>query len=197
MDNKERSNKEIWGFWGVIIAALITGVVALIVAYKPPLPFLTPIQTQTVVFTAPATLSSTEIPTITETPNWAISFEYQFPSNPWSVGMHEYTIENSCPNVDIDGTGTHSASHTQTFEVSESAAVLPGNAYLRISGLTDKPLDAQLLENIKPLQTTIAVWTLIGMTQAQAELAVTDCTVTVSWDGGTAKQLQPGLPFQR
>jgi hypothetical protein len=137
------------------------------------------------------------ISTDTPIPNWAISFEYQFPSNPWSVGMHEYTIENSCPNVDIDGTGTHSASHTQTFEVSESAAVLQGNAYLRISGLTDKPLDAQLLENIKPLQTTIAVWTLIGMTQEQAELAVTDCTVTVSWDGGTAKQLQPGLPFQR
>ena len=132
-----------------------------------------------------------------ENPNWAISFEYRFLDNYWSVGTHEYTIESFCPNVEIDEAGTHGGSNTQTFEVSESAALLPGDVYLRISGLKDKPLDAESVEKINPFQTTTAVWTLIEMTQEEAELATTDCTVTISWDGGPSKLLKPGFPFQR
>lgn len=142
--------------------------------------------------TTDSTSTATEIPTFTETPNWAISFEYRFPAGFWSVGTHEYTLEGSCPNLK-DASGIW----TNTFDVAENAPLLPGDVYFRLGGLRDASLDAQTVERINPQQTTTAAWSLIEMPQSDAELAVRDCTVTITWDGGIPKQLTSGLPFQR
>lgn len=156
----------------------------------------TPESIATSLSTNPATRSSATN-SVTETPNWAIIFEYRFPAGFWSIGTHEYTLEGNCPNLkDTDGNPLYGI-WTQTFDVAENAALLPGDVYFRLSGLRDAPLDAQVVERINPQQTTTAAWSLIEMTQFDAELAVTDCTVTISWDGGTSKSLKPGLPFQR
>ena len=140
---------------------------------------------------------STVAPSITEVSNWAISFEYRFPPKFWSTGVHEYTLISECPNIDLDGNGLHSGSRTKTFEVSEATPLLSGDVYLRLGGLRDGPIESNEIDKINPLQTTTAIWNLIEMTKSDAVLASTDCTITITWDGGIAKELTPGLPFQR
>ena len=184
--------------------ALLGIVVSIILAQHPfsppqpdnatPTPILTA-KTSPVTPISASTSIITTTPITTETLNWAISFEYRFPAGFWSVGTHQYTLESQCPNIDISG--THGGSITQTFEVSQSAALLPGDVYLRLSGLRDGPIEGNTIDKISPSQTTTAVWSLIETPQSDAELAGRDCTITVTWDGGIPKQLTPGLPFQR
>ncbi|NOH01045.1 MAG: hypothetical protein HND47_03245 [Chloroflexi bacterium] len=134
----------------------------------------------------------------TETPNWAIVFEYRFPSGFWSVGTHEYTLEVYCLSIKFDD-GTQGGSYTQIFDVSDDADLLSGDVYLRLSGLKygpQWPSTAQDIERIHPLQTTTAAIILTDNTRTEAELARTDCTVTISWDGGEPQLLIPGSPFQ-
>ena len=136
-------------------------------------------------------------PSTTETPNWAVTFEYRFPAGFWSIGTHEYTLESDCPNLkDTDGNPFYGIT-TNTFSVLQDAALLPGDVYLRLSGLRDAMLESQAVEKISPQQTTTAILNLIEMTQSEAELSITDCTITILWDGGVPKRLTPGLPFQR
>ena len=128
----------------------------------------------------------------TETANWAIIFEYRFPSSFWSVGTHEYTLDSECPKLEgLNG------SWTNTFNVSENVTLLSGDVYLRLVGLREDQLPSTPIESINPLQTTTAAFTIIDATQSEAELAFTDCKVSISWDGGTPKELTPGLPFER
>lgn len=131
-------------------------------------------------------------PEVTEAANWAIIFEYHFPSGFWSVGTHEYTLESDCPNLKDSG-----GSWTNTFNVSEAAPLLPEDVYLRLVGLRDEPLPSNPIEGINPLQTTTAAVSMIDITHSEAELAFTDCKVSVSWDGGPPKPLVAGSPFER
>jgi hypothetical protein len=151
----------------------------------PETPTLTPFATNT-------SEIPSSIPEMTELTNWAITFSYRFPSGFWSIGTHEYTLENDCPNLK-DGSG----SWTKTFDVSENAALLSGDVYLRLSGLRDGPLESNSIESINPMQTTTASMSLIEMTRSDAELAFKDCKVTVRWDGTSPQLLTPGLPFER
>lgn len=128
----------------------------------------------------------------TETANWTIVFEYRFPSSFWTVGSHEYTIESECQNLEeLNG------SWTNAFNVSENVALLSGDVYLRLVGLREDQLPSTPIESINPLQTTTAAFTIIDATHSEAELAFTDCKVSIKWDGGTPKELTPGLPFER
>ena len=131
-------------------------------------------------------------PEATEVANWAITFEYRFPSGFWSVGTHEYTLESECPNI-IENNETW----TNSFVVSESADLFSGDVYLRLSGLREDVLSGNSIDSIHPLQTTIAAISSINMTRSQAELAIKDCKESVRWDGGTPQLLTPGLPFER
>jgi|GEM_PF-5342586 hypothetical protein len=140
----------------------------------------------------PTQLSQTNTPSSTDTPNWAIIFEYRFPAGFWSVGTHEYTIESDCPIIDSSGLWTNQ------FRVSESAQLIPGDIYLRIAGLKDKhlPEGSQTFDVIHPMQTTSAGFVIFEVTQSDTELAFRECVITIMWDGGEPKQLTPNLPFQ-
>lgn len=142
------------------------------------------------------TLVSTDTPLplleTTETPNWAIIFEYRFPAGFWSAGTHEYTLDSVCPN--LEGL---SGSWTNTFNVSTNVALFPGDVYLRLVGLREEALPSTPIESINPSQTTTAAFTVIDSTHSEAELAFTDCKVSIRWDGGISKNLTPGLPFER
>lgn len=158
---------------------------------------LQPVASSTVATPEITSTSSGPLIADTEIPNWAISFEYRFPAGFWSTGNHEYTLESNCPNLrGTDGNPFYGII-TRTFLVSEDAALLPGDVYFRISGLRDGIFESQEVEKVHPQQTTTAVLSLIENTRSEAELAITDCTITISWDGGIPKQLTPGLPFQR
>ena len=151
----------------------------------PPTPTIISIPTSTLEQISPS-------PETPEAANWAIIFEYRFPSGFWSVGTHEYTLESVCPNIkDIEG------SFTNTFDVLESTTPLSGDVYLRKSGLSDAPIQGNSVDNIHPLQITTASWSLISATYPEAELAFKECKVSVKWDGSEPKYLSPGLPFER
>ncbi|MCB9110110.1 MAG: hypothetical protein H6634_02570 [Anaerolineales bacterium] len=139
-------------------------------------------------------LTDTSFPLLetTETPNWAIIFEYRFPAGFWSAGTHEYTLDSVCPN--LEGL---SGSWTNTFNVSTNVALFPGDVYLRLVGLREEALPSTPIESINPSQTTTAAFTVIDATHSEAELAFTDCEVSIRWDGGISKNLTPGLPFER
>ena len=137
-------------------------------------------------------LLSTRTPTTPEASNWAIIFEYHFPAGFWTVGTHEYTLKADCPNIE-EASGTQ----TQTFEVSENATLLSGEVYLRGIGLNNSPIGGEPIAQIHPSQSTSAAVSFINSTRSQAELALSNCIVTVSWDGQDPTALTPGLPFER
>ncbi len=146
-----------------------------------------------------ASESPTSTPTAmtsdSEVPNWAITFEYRFPAGFWSVGTHEYILQSNCPNIE-DRSGTWN----NIFSVSESAQLLSGDVYLRLGGLKygpQSPDQAQDIEKIHPLQTTTAAMNITDITKVDAGLALKDCNISIEWDGGTSKQMTPGLPFQQ
>ena len=133
----------------------------------------------------------------TETPNWAISFEYRFPAGFWAAGTHEYTLGFNCPNIKDLDSNPFIGERTNSFIVSQDAGLLSGDVYFRGSGLWDGQIEGNFVDQIHPQQTTAAAWSLIEMTQPEAQLAPRDCIITITWDGGTPKQLTPGSPFQR
>ena len=129
------------------------------------------------------------IPSGTASANWAIDFTYRFTDRFWSVGQHNYSIVSVCPNAVQDGNKTY----TQSFSVSDKAAVLSGDVFLRLSGLRHS---SGAISEINPAQSTTGAFSWIGMTRAEADLAV-QCKVTISWDGGASYQMTPGPLYQR
>ena len=142
----------------------------------------------------PSPLSSeNRSPEISETSNWAITFDYRFPSNFWAVGTHEYILEVVCPNLSWDDSGGRS---TKSFEVSEDAQLLPGDVYLRPSGTYPALLGGEPVEVIHPSQPTTAAATVADLTLSDAEQIANDCRYTISWDGGRPQLLTADLPYE-
>lgn len=123
-------------------------------------------------------------------PYWVVTWELIFAPEYWSIGTHEYTIDASCPNYpDSNGNWTN------TFDVSEDASLLPGKVYLRFAGVKKQPIGiAPSLDKIHPAQATVALFGNIG-THAEDEQLSTDCTVTLSWDGGEKQVMFVGKPY--
>ena len=135
---------------------------------------------------APATATAAG----TEATNWRVDFSYRFPPDYWSVGAHQYTLVSNCPGLPPES----SNSWTNSFDVSEGAAVLPGDVYLRLGGLRHEgtPVSA-----IHPSQPTVAQLSWVEMTKSDAEQYVAVCTTIISWDGGAPVTLTAGTPYQQ
>jgi hypothetical protein len=135
---------------------------------------------------APATATAAG----TEATDWRVDFSYRFPDNFWAAGTHQYTLVSNCPGLPPES----SNSWTNSFDVSEGAAVLPGDVYLRLNGLRHEgtPVSA-----IHPSQPTVAQLSWVDMTKADAEQYVAVCTITISWDDGAPVTLTAGTPYQQ
>lgn len=125
----------------------------------------------------------------TASANWAIDFTYRFPDRFWSVGQHNYVIVSACPNALQDSNKTY----TQWFSVSDKAAMLSGDVFLRLSGLRHS---SGAISEINPAQSTVGALSQIELTRAEADLAV-QCKVTISWDGGASNLMTPSPLYQR
>jgi hypothetical protein len=119
-----------------------------------------------------------------------VDFSYRFPDNFWAAGAHQYTLISNCPGLPPESTN----SWTNSFDVSEGAAVLPGDVYLRLNGLRHEgtPVSA-----IHPSQPTVAQLSWVEMTKSDAEQYVAVCTTIISWDGGAPVTLTVGAPYQQ
>jgi hypothetical protein len=138
----------------------------------------------------------TAIPPETFVGSWAISFEYPFPENSWNIGIHRYGFYIDCPLLIQESYGSEWIFFNVTDD--ELLPVYQMPVYLRLGGLSLGPLAPISMDTIRPEQATIAVVTLLGITEEDAKLATTssDCAIMMNWDGVSTETLSPGEPFQ-
>jgi len=146
----------------------------------------------TMPLTTPTPIPPTFAPAPTEETNWAINFEYRFPTGYWSIGYHRYTLILSCPDAQNPNVGKW----TNTFNVSSSTPPVTGDLYLRPEGISGVVLFSQPITSINDAQSTIAIVSVTGLTYNQADSYVKHCTVTVQTDNSATYPLPAGVPFQ-
>jgi len=124
---------------------------------------------------------------------WAIPFQYQMPEGTWGVGFHRYALHVDCPVLAQDSL----AGEWRDFVVTNDATLLNVPVYLRLGGLSTGTLALPNVRTIHPDQVTIALVTIIGVTEEQTAIAAesSDCEVIVVWEGG-AEELSPTEPYR-
>lgn len=142
----------------------------------------------------PAALLPTAVPPAGDTGTWAVSFVYEFPASFWPLGQHQYGFFMDCPELGQ----LESAGEYRFFQVTNAAPAFEDPVYFRLAGLSTGPLAPINLEVIHPDQITIAVVTILGISEEQALNAADSaaCEVVFGWDGMSAASLIAGEPFQ-
>lgn len=141
-----------------------------------------------------STLPTAVSPDTIQEGTWAIPFTYEFPEGTWGVGFHRYAVRVDCPVLSPDGL----AGEWQDFVATNDIPLLRTPVYLRLGGLSTSTLGPPNVQNIHPDQFTIAVVTIIGVTEEQAALAAEsdDCSALVAWDGSRIEELSPAEPYR-
>ena len=136
----------------------------------------------------------TAVPPDTQPGSWAIPFTYQFPEGTWGVGFHRYALRVDCPILAQESL----AGEWRDFVVTNETSPLNTPVYLRLGGLSTATLGPPNVQTIHPNQLTIAVVTIIGVTEEQASVAgeSEDCEVIIGWDGSRAEELSPAQPYR-
>ena len=136
----------------------------------------------------------TAVPPTGEAGSWAIAFEYEFPGEFWGEGPHRYAFMIRCPIVFEEDF----SSDWQNFEVSEGARLQPAPVYLRLQGLSVESFVPAYVSNavIHPVQQTLAVAYLVGLSRSDAEQAVSECEAAIFWDDKGGRALTAKEPFQ-
>lgn len=131
---------------------------------------------------------NTQISPTNELTNWAFSLERHFPAGFWSAGTHSYSLAFTCPNESPD-------SITREFSVSNDFSLISGDVYLRWSALRIGNPWGEVVDGINPSQPTIASVAWDTISKSEADSRISNCTGTISWDGGTVESLT-GVSFQ-
>lgn len=168
-----------------------TGLVLVACSPAAPVPTQTPPPTA-----APATMLPTAIPPEALPGDWAISFEHPFPDDFWTIGVHRYGFFIDCPLLIQESYGSEWVFFYVTEDEFLPVHEMP--VYLRLGGLSFSPLAPISMDTIRPKQATIAVVTLLGVSEEDAKLATTssDCVIMMNWDEKYTEILTPGEPFQ-
>lgn len=142
----------------------------------------------------PAASLPTAVPPAGGTSVWAVSFVHEFPASFWRIGQHQYGFFMDCPELGQ----LESAGEYRFFQVTGATPAFDDPVYLRLAGLSTGPLAPINLEAIHPEQVTIAVVTILGVSEEQALNAAdsSECEVVFGWDGISAQSLVAGAPFQ-
>ena len=124
---------------------------------------------------------------------WAIPFSYQMPEGTFGIGFQRYALHVDCPILAQDSL----AGQWRDFVVTNDVTPLNTPVYLRLGGLSTGTLGPPNVQTIHPDQLTIALVTIIGVTEEQATIAAEspDCEVVVVWGGG-AEELSPMKPYR-
>jgi hypothetical protein len=158
---------------------------------------ISPVPTPTMQPTvSPPTLLPTAIPPDNVGGTWAVSFEYPFPPDFWNIGRHSYGFYIDCPLLMPESYGSEWIWFGVTDEDWMPEIKLP--VYLRIGGISLDPLGPITIDTIAPAWSTIAVVTLLGLSEEDAKLATTssDCVILINWDEVNTQIMTPGEPFQ-
>jgi hypothetical protein len=136
----------------------------------------------------------TAVPPAGELGSWAIGFKHEFPPEFWGEGLHRYAFLIDCPVASDENI----SSDWQYFRVSEEAQFRSTPVYLRLQGVTTASFSPTYIADavIHPVQQTIAVVYLVGLSKAAAEQAVSECEAVIFRDDKGAQILTATDPFQ-
>jgi hypothetical protein len=117
----------------------------------------------------------------------AVSFTRTFDPGFWTEGEHAYRLVITCParSVGPPPVSFFVSEHTERVDT----------AYLRTDGPGTSPFSPADLSSVHPDDTTVAIVTLAGMTESDAEDARNVCNGTIVYDGLDPEPLEPGRPF--
>jgi hypothetical protein len=149
-------------------------------------------QTETPTFTRTPTQIETPTSTVTPSPTFlplagwvnpqfikAISLQYPFPPNFWSVGRHKTKLE-------IDCAGSYSSfdtNWTEFINVKEDAPILEEVVQFRIGGVkTISEKDKRNVIAINPGQPTVATIDVLFESNDDVDRFMKSCKFTFSWD---------------
>ncbi len=136
----------------------------------------------------------TAIPPEGETSVWAVSFVYEFPASFWQLGQHQYGFYMDCPELGQ----VESGGDWRFFQVTNAVPSFEAPIFLRLGGLSTGVLAPINVDAIHPDQVTVAVITILGVTEEQALNAAdsAECEIIVGWDGVQAQTMAASPPFQ-
>lgn len=136
----------------------------------------------------------TAIPPEGETSVWAVSFFYEFPEEFWPIGQHQYGFFLDCPELGQ----VESSGDWRFFQVTNATPSFEAPIFLRLGGLSTGVLDPINVDAINPSQATVAVITILGISEQQAVDAAgsRECEMVVGWDRRQAEPLVASQPFQ-
>jgi len=146
----------------------------------------------------PTQIVPTSLPTAvgpeTQPGSWAVSFSYEFPAGFWLEGDHRYGFYMNCPVLQQFNV----PSEYRDFTVTQDTIAFESPVYLRLGGLSTGALAPINLEAIHPEQPTVAVVTVIGVTEDQARQAGQpgECEMVIGWDAVNAQTLVAAGPFR-
>ncbi len=136
-------------------------------------------------------LPPASIPDDLDPAQWAVAFSHDFGPGFWDEGPHAYQLFLECPEVEqaqVD-------SEVVLFAAGSDFPTYDEPVHLRIAGLSTTAMGPSDVSFVNPEQTTIALVTVVGLSQAEVD-AVAGCAGEVFWDEGSSAPLQPGEPFR-
>lgn len=136
-------------------------------------------------------LPPASIPDDLDPAQWAVAFSHDFGPGFWDEGPHAYQLFLDCPDVEE----ARVESEVVLFAAGSDFPTYDEPVHLRIAGLSTTTLGPSDVTFVNPEQTTIALVTVVGLSQAQID-AVSRCAGEVFWDEGSSAPLLPGEPFQ-
>jgi len=136
-------------------------------------------------------LPPASIPADIDPAQWAVGFSHDFGPGFWDEGPHAYQLFLDCPNVEQARVN----SEVVLFAAGPDFPTYDDPVHLRIAGLSTTPLGPSDVTFVNPEQTTIALVTVVGLSQTQVD-EVSGCAGEVFWDEGSSAPLRPGEPFR-
>lgn len=131
------------------------------------------------------------IPDEIDPEQWAVEFSHDFGPAFWGEGPHAYQLFLDCPGLEE----AQVESEVNLFAASTDFPTFDDPVRLRIAGLSTTPLGPSDLSFVNPDQDTIALITVVGLSQAEVDEA-SQCTGEVFWDEGQSAPLEPEEPFR-
>lgn len=136
-------------------------------------------------------LPPASVPDDLDPAQWAVAFSHHFGAGFWEEGPHAYQLFLDCPEVEQARVN----SEVVLFASNPDWPTYDEPVRLRIAGLSTTALGPPDIRFVNPEQTTVALVTVVGLSQTQVD-AVSGCAGEVFWDEGSSAPLQPEEPFR-
>lgn len=136
-------------------------------------------------------LPPASMPDDIDSAQWAVPFSHEFGADFWTEGPHVYQLVLDCPGIGQDRV----ESQLVAFRAGSEHPTIDQPVHLRLSGLSTTTMGTPDLQFVSTMQDTIALLTVVGITEGQRD-AAEECTGEVRWDDGQSAPLLPGEPFR-